>query len=224
VNVTAVVDCGQWSAGRGPLLPLGAEPMVVRAVCTLLDLDLVEQVEVRAPGEWLDAVERACRGLPVSVRAALAPIRPHVDQRAEAPTGDGSVTTFSGGIVLWHEATRPLAPPDLARAVLDAVRSGHAAAVPVLPVTDTVKQVGESDLVVASPDRTMLRALQTPIALRGDVLPPGSLGGSPLSGVARLVESDVPVHCVDGHPLAFPVRTAWDLELARMMMPSGGSR
>jgi hypothetical protein len=31
------------------------------------------------------------------------------------------------------------------------------------------------------------------------------------------------VHCVDGHPLAFPVRTAWDLELARMMLPPEGS-
>jgi 2-C-methyl-D-erythritol 4-phosphate cytidylyltransferase len=92
----------------------------------------------------------------------------------------------------------------------------------VLPVTDTVKQVGEAGLVLASPDRTMLRALQTPIALRGDVLPPGALGGSPLSEVARLVESGAPVHCVDGHPLAFPVRTAWDLELARMMLPPGG--
>ena len=68
-----------------------------------------------------------------------------------------------------------------------------------------------------------MRALQTPIALRSDVLPPGSLSGSPLSAVARLVEAGVPVHCVDGHPLAFPVRTAWDLELARMMLPTKGS-
>lgn len=223
MNVIAVLDCGQWSAGRGPLLPLGAQPMVVRAVCSLLDRGLVEQVEVRAPEEWLDAVERACRGLPVSVRAALAPIRTHVDQRAGATAGDGSVTTFSDSVVLWHEATRPLAPPELAQAVLEAVRSGHPAAVPVLPVTDTVKQVDEAGLVSASPDRTTLRALQTPIALRGDVLPPGSLHGSPMSVLARLVEAGVPVHCVDGHPLAFPVRTDWDLELARMSLPLGGS-
>jgi 2-C-methyl-D-erythritol 4-phosphate cytidylyltransferase len=222
MNVTAVLDCGRRSAGRDPLLPLGAEPMVVRAVCTLLDRNLVEQVEVRAPEEWLDAVERACRGLPVSVRAALAPIRTHVDQRATPPAGDGSVTAFSGGIVLWHEATRPLAPPGLACAVVEAVRTGRPAAVPVLPVTDTVKQVDEAGLVLASPDRTLLRALQTPIALRGDVLRPGALDGSPLSEVARLVESGVPVHCVDGDPLAFPVLTAWDLELARMMASPGG--
>jgi 2-C-methyl-D-erythritol 4-phosphate cytidylyltransferase len=224
MDVTAVVDCGRWSTGRGPLLPLGAEPMVVLAVCSLLDRGLVEQVEVRAPEEWLDAVERACKGLPVRVRAALIPIRTHVDQRAVAPAGDGSVTTFSSGIVLWHEATRPLAPPELARAVVDAVRGGHPAAVPVLPVTDTVKQVDEAGLVLTSPDRTILRALQTPIAWRGDLLPPASLGGSTLSEVARLVEAGVPVHCVDGHPLAFPVRTDWDLELARMMLSPGGSR
>lgn len=223
MNVSAVVDCGQWSAGRGPLLPLGAEPMVVRAVRCVLDGGLVEHVEVRAPEEWLDSVERACRGLPVSVRAALTPIRTHAGQRAGAPAGDGSVTTFSDNVVLWHEATRPLAPPELARAVLEAVRSGHPAAVPVLPVTDTVKQVDEAGLVSASPDRTVLRALQTPVALRGDVLPPGPLPGSPLSAVAQLVEAGVPVHCVDGHPLAFPVLSDWDRELARMLLSPGSS-
>jgi 2-C-methyl-D-erythritol 4-phosphate cytidylyltransferase/2-C-methyl-D-erythritol 2,4-cyclodiphosphate synthase len=64
-------------------------------------------------------------------------------------------------IVLIHDAARPFASAGLvSRAITAAKQSG--AAVPVLPVTDTVKTVDAEGLVGATLDRNSLRLVQTP--------------------------------------------------------------
>lgn len=227
--ITAVVVCDDRLDGPDSLALVGGVPMAVRAVRSVLASEVAEHVDVLVRADRIDAVEQACRGLPVSVRAGLAPVRTHADQRAGTHTGDGSVTTRLGGVLLLHDANRPLAPPGLVSAVVDAVRQGHPAAVPVLPMTDTVTQVDRSGLLSSSPDRATLRVLQTPLALDLDVLDPDVLDLEPLPApdpmrlVLRLLESGVAVHCVPGHPLAFPLRTAWDLELADLLTAPGSS-
>lgn len=224
--VAAFVVIADGPEAVDPLALVRAEPMVVRAVRSLLAADLVDRVEILTPGDRVDAVEQACRGLPVGVRAghATTSIRTHIGQRARGVTGDGSVTVESAtigstGIVLLHDAARALAPPGLAAAVVDAVRRGHPAAVPVLPATDTVKQLDATGVVIASPDRSTLRVVQTPMALRAELL-----RDPPLRTALELIGSGVPVAAVPGHPLAFPIRTTWDLELAELLSGPAGSR
>ncbi len=66
-------------------------------------------------------------------------------------------------IVLIHDAARPFASPTLiTRAIAAAAQNG--AAVPVLPVADTVKTVDADGLVTGTLDRSLLRAVQTPQA------------------------------------------------------------
>lgn len=63
-------------------------------------------------------------------------------------------------IVLVHDAARPLAPPSVVAAVVAAVRAGHRAVVPAVPVVDSIRRVaGEVSEVV---DRACLRGVQTP--------------------------------------------------------------
>ncbi|MBD4583772.1 bifunctional 2-C-methyl-D-erythritol 4-phosphate cytidylyltransferase/2-C-methyl-D-erythritol 2,4-cyclodiphosphate synthase, partial [Xanthomonas citri pv. citri] len=68
--------------------------------------------------------------------------------------------------VLVHDAARALTPPSVFGAVTAALETGAVAAVPGLPLTDTVKQVtpgrGGVDVVAATPARAGLRAIQTP--------------------------------------------------------------
>ncbi len=72
--------------------------------------------------------------------------------------------------VIVHDAARPLASPELVRRVLHRLLVGDAAAViPVLPVTDTVKEVA-GDEVIATVDRSALRAVQTPQGFSAPVL------------------------------------------------------
>lgn len=73
-------------------------------------------------------------------------------------------------IICVHDGARPFATAALYGAVIDAVRSGADAAVPGVAVTDTIKQVDTRSQVVATPERSTLRAVQTPQAFRADVL------------------------------------------------------
>lgn len=55
-------------------------------------------------------------------------------------------------VVLVHDAARPFTPAAVVRRVVEAVRAGHGAVVPAVPVTDTIKQVltpGGTDQAVA---------------------------------------------------------------------------
>ena len=72
-------------------------------------------------------------------------------------------------IVLIHDAARPFVTSALISRAIDAAgRTG--AAVPAIAVTDTIKQVGDTGDVEATPDRARLRIAQTPQAFRFDVI------------------------------------------------------
>jgi 2-C-methyl-D-erythritol 4-phosphate cytidylyltransferase len=148
-------------------------------------------------------------------------MRPHASQRPDATAGDGPITISSADVVVVHEASRPLAPASLTTAVVAAVREGHEMAVPVLPLVDTVKQVDAEGLVHGTPDRSGLRVLQTPLAVRGDLLRP-ALAADPLALARHHAASGGAVHTVAGHSAAFAVRSAWDLELAELLEKRSG--
>jgi 2-C-methyl-D-erythritol 4-phosphate cytidylyltransferase/2-C-methyl-D-erythritol 2,4-cyclodiphosphate synthase len=72
-------------------------------------------------------------------------------------------------IVLIHDAARPFVSAGLiSRAIEAAAR--HGAAIPTIPVTDTIKMVDDSGNIEATPERARLRIAQTPQAFRFDVI------------------------------------------------------
>ena len=72
-------------------------------------------------------------------------------------------------IVLIHDAARPFVTPAVISRAIDAAgRTG--AAVPAIPVTDTIKRVSDTGDVEATPERARLRIAQTPQAFRFDVI------------------------------------------------------
>lgn len=93
------------------------------------------------------------------------------------------------GIICVHDAARPLASPGLFAAVVAAVRAGADAAVPGVPVTDTVKVVDADGVVTATPDRARLVAVQTPQAFRAGVLRAAHAGEPEGTDDAALVEA-----------------------------------
>jgi 2-C-methyl-D-erythritol 4-phosphate cytidylyltransferase len=125
-------------------------------------------------------------------------------------------------IMLVHDAARALAPPELCERVAAAVRGGHPAVVPVLPVVDTIKEVAASGTVVGTVDRSALRTVQTPQGFRRSVLVAAHAGAvDPVTDDAALVEKlGVPVHTVPGDPLALKITTPLDLEIAVLMLRS----
>lgn len=134
-------------------------------------------------------------------------------------------------VVLVHDAARALAPVELVDEVAAEVRAGHPAVVPVLPVVDTVKRVDAGGVVVATVDRTDLRAVQTPQGFRRDVLvaahatpTPGAGGGAgDASDDAALVErAGLPVRTVPGREAALKITRPVDLVLAEALLAGAG--
>ncbi len=92
-------------------------------------------------------------------------------------------------IICVHDAARPFADAALFRAVIAAVSNGADCAIPGVPVVDTIKVVNGLGIVVSTPERSTLRAVQTPQAFRADVLRAAHAGGSESTDDAALVEA-----------------------------------
>jgi 2-C-methyl-D-erythritol 4-phosphate cytidylyltransferase len=119
-----------------------------------------------------------------------------------------------------HDAARALAPPELFRRGLEAAqRTG--AAVPGLPLKDTIKRVTDS-LVIETPPRAEHVAVQTPQIFRRDLLEQAlGLSNEDVTDEAALVERlGVRVAVFAGDERAFKVTTPLDLALARTLLTS----
>lgn len=118
-------------------------------------------------------------------------------------------------IVCVHDAARPFAPETVWHRVVGAIVDGADGAVPGVPVTDTIKEVNESDVVVATPRRETLRAVQTPQAFRASSLRRAHANGGEGTDDAALVEKiGGEVVVVEGDPVNRKITTPDDLEWA----------
>lgn len=135
--------------------------MVVRAVDAMLTGG-VTRVVVVAPKQHLDDFRAlfAQRLAQVKVVVGGAERQDSVRLGLEAASGPG--------IVLVHDAARPLVPDHVVEAVIRAVGDGATAVVPAMPVVDTIRQVTEEAAGVI--DRSQLRAVQTPQGFDAEVL------------------------------------------------------
>lgn len=91
-------------------------------------------------------------------------------------------------VVCVHDAARPFASSRVFAAVIDAVAGGADAAVPGVPVVDTIKVVAVDGTVMSTPDRSTLVAVQTPQAFRAASLRAAHASGAEGTDDAALVE------------------------------------
>ena len=125
-------------------------------------------------------------------------------------------------IVCVHDAARPLASEALFAAVIDAVRAGADAAVPGVPVSDTIKIVDGGE-VVETPDRSTLVAVQTPQAFRHSVLVDAHARSADATDDAALVEAaGGRVVVVSGEATNRKITQPDDLEWARRVIAERG--
>jgi 2-C-methyl-D-erythritol 4-phosphate cytidylyltransferase len=127
-----------------------------------------------------------------------------------------------GEWVVVHDAARPLVPPSLFAAALDALADADCA-VAAAPMTDTVKEAGPDHRVLATLDRSRLWAIQTPQAFRREALeraldaPDAVLAAA--TDDAWLVErSGGSVVVVPSTPANFKVTTPHDLRVAELLL------
>jgi 2-C-methyl-D-erythritol 4-phosphate cytidylyltransferase len=126
-------------------------------------------------------------------------------------------------VVVVHDAARPLASTALFRAVIDALQADDVdAAVPGVPVSDTIKQIDSAHNVTGTHDRSALVAVQTPQAFRAGVLRRAHEGGSVATDDAALVERvGGTVRVVPGEARNIKITTREDLQAAERLMAAG---
>jgi 2-C-methyl-D-erythritol 4-phosphate cytidylyltransferase len=218
VTVGAVVAAGGRGERLGAAVPkalvaVGGEALVVLA-CRAMREAGIDEVVVAAPADCVAEVESSVAGTARVVAGGVT--------RTESVRRALDELSSDVDIVLVHDAARALAPASLVRRVVAAIEGGADAVVPVVPVADTVKQVDESGVVVATVDREMLRAVQTPQGFRRDVLVAAhEAAGADADATddAGLVERlGVTVSTVRGSADALKVTTAADLLFAEALL------
>ena len=118
-------------------------------------------------------------------------------------------------VIVVHDAARPVPMPEVWDRVLAAVGAGADAAVPAVPVTDTLREVGGPAV-----DRGRFVAVQTPQAFRADALRAAHSAGRDATDDATLVEaSGGRVVLVDGDPNNVKITTPTDLAVAELLCP-----
>lgn len=191
---------------------LAGKAMLVRAVEGLLAAGCVDRVVVIVPADLVDA---AAALLPASVQVVVGGAERTDSVRL------GLQAAGDADFVLVHDAARALTPPRLIQRVVAELRAGNAAVIPGLAVVDTVKAVDASGMVVGTPDRSVLRAVQTPQGFSADVLRRAYAVDAGATDDAALVELlGEPVLVVDGDELAFKITRPLDLALATALLPA----
>jgi 2-C-methyl-D-erythritol 4-phosphate cytidylyltransferase len=200
--VVLAAGSGSRFGGRKQLEMLGGRRVVdwavaaARGACDGVVLVVDDPASIRPSG--VDAMVTGGATRSESVRAGLAAVPTDVD------------------VVVVHDAARPGASVALFDRVLEAVVAGADAAVPGVPIADTVKQVvvDERDrrLVTATIDRSDLVAVQTPQAFRRSALVEAHRSGGDATDDAGLVERcGGTVVVVDGETAAHKITTRHDL-------------
>jgi len=166
--VGVVVAAGQSKrfGGATPkqFLDLGGRSVLERAVRVLAERPAVSGVVVvLAPEELKDPRVAQVRSWPGVLALANG------GATRAASVLQGLEAAPAARYVLVHDAARPMADPALVERVIEGVRR-EGAALPGLPVSDTVKQVDPADRVLRTLDRSDLRLAQTPQGARMDWL------------------------------------------------------
>jgi 2-C-methyl-D-erythritol 4-phosphate cytidylyltransferase / 2-C-methyl-D-erythritol 2,4-cyclodiphosphate synthase len=136
--------------------PIGGAPMIRRSLQML-----VEHPEVGAIQPVIHPEDVALFQASAAELDVLSPVFGGATRQASVRAGLEALAVRMPDIVLIHDAARPFASAGLvSRAILAAEKTG--AAIPALPVTDTVKTVDSEGLVGKTIDRNTLRLIQTP--------------------------------------------------------------
>ncbi|MDH4075459.1 MAG: 2-C-methyl-D-erythritol 4-phosphate cytidylyltransferase [Acidimicrobiia bacterium] len=187
----------------------------------------LKQFELLAGRRVLDwsiaALAPVCRGVVVVVPAAvLDQLQLPMDvvgvagghTRSDSVRAGLDALPVSASHVLVHDAARPLVTAEVVGRVRDALAGGAVAAVPVMPVTDSLRMM-EGRAV----DRSGLVAVQTPQGFRVDVLRLAHSEGDTATDDASLVDRlGLTVVHVEGDPTNMKITDPHDLRIAEVLL------
>lgn len=203
-------------------VPLGSRPLLVHAIDALRASPRIGTIIVAVPDGW---ASRASALLGTDPRCVV--VTGGATRRDSVRVALDAVPSGTEAVVC-HDAARPLAPPSLIAATLDALADADGA-IPGLPVVDTVKRV-EDGFVVRTEPRDGLVAVQTPQAFRLEALRAahdrlaGAAGADVTDDAMAIEAAGGRVRVIPGDPRAFKITDADDLARAEALVAEVGVR
>ena len=195
---------------------LKGQPMIRRTVETFQNCDCITEIVIVTRQDLILPITGLCSGFP-KVKAVVA----GGSSRQESVHLGLNALSRDMKLAAIHDGARPLVSWQLIDRVVRAAHSYHAAA-PAIPVKDTIK-VQKANLVVSTPDRDSLRAIQTPQVFDFDLIR-GALkkakeDKAQVTDDCSAVENmGMSVKLVEGEETNLKVTTPMDLKIAEMIL------
>lgn len=198
------------------MAPLDGEPMIVRTVRTFQNCDAVKEIVIVTREDLIPKITSMC-GKFDKVRAVV------VGGKDRPESVRNGLRMLSGQVKL--AAVQDGARPLITEAVIDrTIRAAHTygAAAPAIPVKDTVKVV-TGGIVTTTPDRSTLKAIQTPQVfdvdlLKGALKKAGQDGAGITDDCSAVELLGYKVKIVEGDERNIKVTTPMDLKIAQMLL------
>ena len=201
------------------LLPLEEQPVLLHTLRALELCPYLAEIIVVTREDLIVPIGQLCRD------AGLSKVRKVIVGGATRThsvlAGLGELSS-GAELVAIHDGARPLVSQELLETViLRAAECGAAA--PAVPVKDTIKTVAEDGAVTGTPDRSTLRAVQTPQVFETDLLK---------AALQSALENEVPVtddcsaverlgkvvYLIDGDEENLKITTPVDLVIAEAIL------
>jgi 2-C-methyl-D-erythritol 4-phosphate cytidylyltransferase/2-C-methyl-D-erythritol 2,4-cyclodiphosphate synthase len=221
-DFTGIVVAGGRGTRFGGAVPkqfsrLGTLTLLERSMAALAGRPAVRGVVLVLP----EAEVRSERGRDLRSRPGVLDVVAGGDTRADS-VRHGLLASGESRFVLVHDAARPLVSAALVDAVVSATRR-VGAAIPGIPVPDTVKRINGDGLVTDTIAREPLRLAQTPQGARRDwlvrALERAAAEGAEITDEAAALErAGHPVEVVPGDPDNRKITGPEDLERARRQL------
>lgn len=162
VAIVVAAGRGERASASGADLPkqyrlVAGRPVLARSIDAMLAVPAITHVlAVIHPdhGPLYDAMG-------VSNTRLLPPVSGRDTRQGSVRAGLEAISGLAPDLVLIHDAARPLASPEVVEAVVAAL-ADTPGALPVVPVTDTIKRSADGRMVTSTEDRRQLFAAQTP--------------------------------------------------------------
>lgn len=212
--IIAAAGSGERLGAKTPkaFVQLAGRTLIEHAFASLSPL--VDEVVIAAPVDYEEKT-RALFGESAKVVTGGATRSASISNALELISPDIE-------FILVHDAARALASTSLAGRVIASLRDGEVAVIPALPVVDTIKSINSDGYVTLTPDRTYLRAVQTPQGFTRQILNRAhqdSQRNPDATDDAALVESlGEKVKVIEGEVRALKITTSEDLESAMAIL------
>ena len=198
------------------MAPLDGEPMIARTVRAFQECDAVSEIVIVTREDLILPITGLCKACS-KVTAVVAGGK----SRQESVSKGLAALSKEVKLAAIHDGARPLITWQLIDCCIRAANT-YGAAAPAIPVKDTIKTV-EGGIVLNTPDRSKLRAVQTPQVFDVDLLK-GALqkaqqDGAEVTDDCSAVERlGMKIKIVEGDERNLKVTTPMDLKIAQMLL------